>query len=63
VKRGRLAAAALAAALVACGVRAPPRPPEATRRAVVEPAPVGTTAAPGIPAATPSTPTSTQPAP
>jgi hypothetical protein len=35
---------ALAAALLACGVRAPPRPPEqAGRRALVEPTPAGTT--------------------
>jgi hypothetical protein len=39
----RLAVAALAAALLACGVRAPPRPPETSHRAVVEPATVGTT--------------------
>ncbi len=39
-----LALAALAAALLACGVRAPPRPPETARRAVVEPAPATTTA-------------------
>ncbi|HEX9242555.1 MAG TPA: hypothetical protein VF875_08970 [Anaeromyxobacter sp.] len=39
----RLALAALAAAFLACGVRAPPRPPEGSRRVMVEPTPAGTT--------------------
>jgi hypothetical protein len=44
VTAGRLALAVLAAALLACGVRAPPRPPEqGGRRVIVEPTPVGTT--------------------